>query len=281
MSNTNNDPVIEFIDNIIEEIKIFFKDSAYNLLIVLGFITFIATITSTPTTSMYPTIKKGDWFVLLKCSYGFNVHNFDMGPFGISHNSLWKNIFTYIPQKKVLQIRKITSGDVISFRADSDLATGFLKRAIGLPGDKVQMINGHLFINNQPVIKKFLRSKEVKTKKNKNNFTFDYFQETLPNGKTYITRYVKGQENNSYNNTKPVVIPEGFCFAMGDNRDKSDDSRDNIGLFPLNNISGQGFIILFSKSGKLTLFTFDFKKMLNSFIKLPTNIKWKRIFTIF
>jgi signal peptidase I len=278
MSSSNNDPIIEFLDYAIDEIKIFLKDSFFNLLMIVSFITFVANITSTPTTSMYPTIKKGDWFILLKCAYGFNSHSFDMGPFGISHNYFWKNLFTYIPQKKILTFRGIKQGDVISFKTDFDLRTGFLKRAIAVAGDIVTIEKGLLIINNKPIIRKFLRSKQVK-KKNKLAFTFEYFQETLPNGVTYITRYIKDQENKASNNIKNLIIPEGFCLAMGDNRDQSDDSRDNIGLVPINNISGKGFLIFFSKSSKLSLFTFDLKKVIDSVIKLPKNIKWKRIFT--
>jgi signal peptidase I len=273
----NNDPIIEFLDNLIIEVKQFFKDAFLNLVILVSIITFVANATSTPTTSMYPTVKKGDWFLLLKCAYGFNLHSFDMGPMGISHNYFWKNLFTYISDKKLLAFRKITQGDVISFRINGDLNTGFLKRVIAVGGHKVQMIQGVLHIDGIAVERKFLRSKDTIVKKQK--VTYDYYEETLHNKKKHITRYIKGQEFSSVNNTTVFYVPQGFCFAMGDNRDNSDDSRGNIGLVPEGNISGKGFLIFFSKSSKLSLFTLNLKKMFTSLIKLPTHIKWKRIFT--
>ena len=274
---SNQDPVIEFIDNAILEIKLFIKDSIYNLLTLVSFITFIATISATPTTSMYPTIKKGDWFILLKCMYGFNFHSFDMGPFGINHNYFWKNIFTYIIQKKFLQFRKFTPGDVISFRADSDLTTGFLKRIIAVEGQTVQLIEGVVHIDGKPLPRKFLRSKIAIEKNSK--YRFLYYEETSSSGKKYITRYIKNMEYHSHNNTLKIKVPKGFIFAMGDNRDKSDDSRQSIGLVPVTNISGKGFLIFFSKSSKLSLFTLDLMTMFKSIIELPFKIKWKRIFT--
>jgi signal peptidase I len=274
---SNNDPIIEFIDNAILEIKLFLKDSWYNLVTLVSFITFIANVTATPTTSMYPTIKKGDWFILLKCMYGFNFHSFDMGPFGISHNYFWKNLFTYIPQTKILALRKVTPGDVVSFRADSDLTTGFLKRIIAVEGQTVQLIEGKIYINDKSLERKFLRSKVSKSKKEK--YKFIYYEETMPNGKKYITRYIKDMEYLPHNNILKIKIPKGFCFAVGDNRDRSDDSRDNIGLVPTNNISGKAFLIFFAKSSKLSLFTLDIMTMIKSFIDLPFKIKWKRIFT--
>jgi signal peptidase I len=275
---SSNDPIIEFLDNLIVEVKQFFKDAFFNLAILVSIITFVVNATSTPTTSMYPTIKKGDWFLLLKCAYGFNLHSFDMGPMGISHNYFWKNLFTYFTNKKILALRKITPGDVISFRINGDLNTGFLKRIIAVGGQTVQMIGGHLYIDGKPVEKRFIRSKDTIHKKDK--ITYLYYEETLPNGKKHITRYIKGQEFSPSNNTTVFFIPHGFCFAMGDNRDNSDDSRGNIGLIPEANIFGKGFVIFFSKSSKLSLFTLNLKKMFTSLIKLPKKIKWKRIFTI-
>ena len=275
---SSNDPIIEFLDNLIVEVKQFFKDAFLNLAILVSIITFVVNATATPTTSMYPTIKKGDWFLLLKCAYGFNLHSFEIGPLGISHNYFWKNLFTYITHKKLLAFRQITPGDVISFRINGDLNTGFLKRVIAVGGQKVQMIQGQLYIDGKAIERKFIRSKDTVHKKEK--ITYNYYQETLPNGKKYISRYIKGQEFSPVNNTTVFFIPQGFCFAMGDNRDNSDDSRGNIGLVPESNIFAKGFIIFFSNSSKLSLFTLNLKKMFISLVKLPMNIKWKRIFTI-
>jgi signal peptidase I len=105
---SNNNPVTEFIDNLIVEIKQFIKDSLVNLAVLMAIVTFIVNITATPTTSMYPTVKKGDIFLLLKFPYGFNLRSFDVGPIGISHNYFWKNIFTYIPQKKLAESFKLS-----------------------------------------------------------------------------------------------------------------------------------------------------------------------------
>jgi signal peptidase I len=279
----NNDPIIKVLDTIIAEIKDLFKMFFTWGLLLIFFLFVFFNITQTPTKSMYPTVKKGDTILTLKILYGINLHNLDIP--SIHHTSFWKNILTYIPQKKIFNFRGVKQGDIIGFRSNGDLNTGFLKRAIGLGGDTIQMKQGVLYINNKPIIRKFIRSKIVKKTDKELNYVqkktkFLYYQETLPNGVTYMVRYIEGRENSYVNNTKPVTIPRGFVFAMGDNRDNSDDSRGNVGFIPVNNISQKASIIIFAKGGQLELLTLDIKKMLKSLKQLPTKIKWKRFGTL-
>jgi signal peptidase I len=226
---------------------------------------------------MYPTVKKGDSFILSKMSYGWNLHNFF---FGISNNDICRNLLIYLPNKRFFAYKKPRYGDIISFRQNSDLSTKFLKRVIAVGGDRIQIKNSITYINGKPLKKIFIRSKTLENKKNpqEEGKTYLYYQETLPNNITFNTRYIKTEENSAVNHTKEFIIPEDFIFAMGDNRDNSDDSRGSLGLVPVNNIFGKASFILFSKSHKNKIFTTDLKNMFHSIIYFFKAVKYKRCF---
>ena len=133
-------------------------------------------------------------------------------------------------------------GDIAVFRLPKDDSVDYIFRIIGLPGDGVQMINGHLHINGEPVkrerIEDFIDVEESKTTRVKR------WRETLPNGVSFTTLDLI--ENGVYDNTRVYQVPPGQYFVMGDNRDNSNDSRAIVGTVPFENLVGRAQIIFFS-----------------------------------
>ena len=183
-----------------------------------------------PSGSMIPTLLIGDFIFVSQYKYGYSKHSL---PFSLP--IIKKRIFKKEPQR----------GDVVVFKTPSDNKTDYVKTLVGKPGDKIQIKNGILFINNLPVKrKKFL---EVETKEiSKYLNDFDYI-ETLPNGKKHIIREIKG-DNGPNDNTIIYTVPKNNFFLMGDNRDNSIDSRilNYVGFVPFENIVGKAEIIFFS-----------------------------------
>lgn len=187
-----------------------------------------------PSRSMVPTLLVGDHLFVSKYAYGYSRYSF---PFQSGNVS--SKIFSTIPQR----------GDVVVFRPPLDNSQDYIKRVIGLPGDRVQMKESILHINGAPVARKYLR-----------NLGNHIYQETLPNGKTFLTRDIT--KNGESDNTKIYKVPPEHIFVMGDNRDNSQDSRFyTIGFIPLNNLIGRAEIIYFSlgQSGEPDTFLFGIR----------------------
>jgi signal peptidase I len=142
-------------------------------------------------------------------------------------------------------------GDVVVFKTPEDNDTDYIKRLIGLPGDKIQMINSVLHINNKPIKRDFVKNDFVLCggTKIKSNF----YLETLPNGKTYLAAYA---ERNSSKDTDVYLIPENKFFFMGDNRDCSQDSRylSSVGYVDKLNLVGKAQILFFRTMKKLEIY---------------------------
>ena len=212
-------------DKIIDNIKTII----FALIIALIIRTFLFQPFYIPSASMEPNLLIGDRLFVTKYSYGYSKHSF---PFSIP--LIKEKIFKSMPKR----------GDVIVFKTPYDNRTDYIKRLIGLPGDKIQIINGDLFINNVQIIKTKIK-KNFKISCGNEILDVDVVKEKMPNGVEYITAYKK---EGSIMNTSQYVVPESHYFFMGDNRDCSKDSRflSSVGYVNEINLVGKARILFFS-----------------------------------
>jgi len=185
-----------------------------------------------PSASMVPTLLEGDYIIVSKFSYGFSRHSIPFSP-PIFHGRL----FNTAPKR----------GDVIVFKLPRDGHTDYIKRLIGLPGDRVQMIDNQLYINGKAVPKKYLGKVDEETDYGLTQ-SVDRYAESNPEGRTYTTD--DWGPTGDMDNTEVFIVPEGNYFFMGDNRDNSLDSRApeeiGVGYVPAENLVGKAQMILLS-----------------------------------
>ena len=179
---------------------------------------------------MRPTLLEGDYLFTSKFSYGYSKYSIPFAP------PLFNGrIFASEPER----------GDIAVFKLPSNTRIDYIKRVIGLPGDRVQMIAGELLING----KKVKREKQESISNpdvTEVDRPVDVYQETLPNGVTYNTLDLT--QNGVGDETREFVVPAGHYFMMGDNRDNSVDSRFNVGFVPFENFVGKANYVFFSVS---------------------------------
>ena len=193
-----------------------------------------------PSSSMEPNLLVGDRLFVTKYSYGYSKHSFPFSP----------PIF-----KGRIISNKPKRGDVVVFKTPADNRTDYIKRLIGLPGDRVQFIDSNLYINNSEIIKSRI-SKSDKIYCGKKNINVFTFEELLPNGKKHNTVYLK---NYSFQNSDLFIIPEDHYFFLGDNRDCSKDSRflTSVGYVHKDNLIGKAQFIFFSSDKSIgSIFSF-------------------------
>jgi len=185
---------------------------------------------SIPSGSMRPTLLEGDYLFVSKFSYGYSRHSLPFSP-NIFSGRIWEDT----PER----------GDVAVFKHPVS-NTDYIKRVIGLPGDRIQMKDGTLFINDEPVTREF--AGRIDDPDVTEQFgPVDVYRETLPNGISYNTLDLS--PSSSADNTREFIVPEGHYFMMGDNRDNSNDSRFGVGYVPLENFVGRANIVFFSIAG--------------------------------
>jgi len=210
-----------------------FKTIFYALIIAIVIRSLLYQPFYIPSSSMEPNLLVGDRLFVSKYSYGYSRHSFPFSP-GFSN----KRFYGKNPDL----------GDVIVFKTPADNRTDYIKRLIALPGDSFQIINGDLFLNNELIKrKKILNFNSINCGNNK--MDVDAYEETLPNGKSYIAVYRK---SGTLLNTDEFVVPDNHYFFMGDNRDCSKDSRflSSVGYVNFNNLVGKAQIIFFSTDKK-------------------------------
>ena len=200
-----------------------------------------------PSSSMEPSLLVGDRLFVTKLSYGYSKHSFpfSMGP-------IKNRIFFTEPER----------GDIIVFKTPADNRTDYIKRLIGLPGDRIQFIDGNLFLNDVEILKSKTENKS-KIFCGKRVIDSNIFKETLLNKKEYLTSYYK---NGSYQNSDEFLVPKDHYFFLGDNRDCSKDSRflTSVGYVHRDNLVGKARFIFFSTDKRIGRFI-EFWKWNKSF----------------
>jgi len=181
-----------------------------------------------PSGSMMPTLLEGDYLFVSKYSYGYSRYSF---------------LFGFPPFKGRIWESPVDRGDVAVFRKPPENEQDYIKRIIGLPGDRIQVIDGVLHINGQAVE----REKIEDFTEDRYGRAVTQYIETLPNGRRHLILESSGDEGH-LDNTREFIVPEGHYFGMGDNRDNSSDSRV-FGFIPAENMVGRAEILFFSTDG--------------------------------
>lgn len=218
---------------------------------VLIFRSFIYSPFNIPSESMLPTLANGDYLVASKWPYGISKYSLPG-----SLPLIPGRIFASAPEP----------GDIVIFKHPVD-GTDYIKRAIALPGDTVEMRDGQLFLNGKAVPKKPLAPFEIAASPNTQCHVFaelkrdatggqvchyQQFRETLPNGVSYNVLDFGPMEKDNFG---PVIVPEGRVFVMGDNRDNSQDSRfealpqQGVGMVPQELVFARASAIMWSTDG--------------------------------
>ncbi len=198
------------------------------ILCALPFRTFAFQPFNIPSGSMKPTLQVGDYLFVSKYPYGYTRYSL---PF--SWPLFSGRILAAEPKR----------GDVVVYRLPKDDRVDYISRVVGLPGDRIQMVNGELRINGEPVKREraddFVETEDGRTVKVKR------WRETLPDGVTYETLDLL--DNGFLDNTQQYQVPAGHYFMMSDNRDNATDSRvlNQVGYVPFENIVGRAAMIFY------------------------------------
>ena len=236
------------------------KGLAWLVLAVLGFHSFVAKPFYIPSESMMPGLLVGDRLVVTKYPYGYSFVSptFHLLPF------IPGRLFGSLPER----------GDVVIVTPPGSKAD-YIKRVIGLPGDRIQVRGGVVFLNGRAVPREAMGARMIPVDANTTCSPSSYgdaeatgadgrsycrlpiWRETLPGGRSYdtidVTPYSPGD------NFGPYTVAPGHVFLMGDNRDNSSDSRFSLdeqglgGAVPWENIGGRAEFITFSLDGSATL----------------------------
>jgi signal peptidase I len=207
-----------------------------------------------PSGSMLPQMMIGDYLFVAKWPYGYSRHSIPYGLAGFKGR-----IFESAPAR----------GDVVVFRYPGS-GDDYVKRLIGLPGDRIQMRGGRLFLNGKQVPKVRIadylmpvtpnsRCRYVEqglapplvVQEGKRFCRYPRYRETLPGGRSYE---VLDQHDGPGDHTPVLTVPKDHYFMMGDNRDDSADSRfprtlDGVGMLPADHLVGRAMIVFFSTDG--------------------------------
>jgi signal peptidase I len=189
------------------------KTVVYALLIALALRVVLFQPYTIPSASDEPNLYRGDYIIVTKWSYGWSKNSIPFSP------PLFKGRVLFTPPKR---------GDIIVFKLPSSGHIDYIKRLIGLPGDRIQLRDGQLYINDQAVHEQFLGMGKGDLEGGLEPVKL--MQETNPAGRSYKIQLSPGFENAG--TTGVYVVPPHCYFMMGDNRDNSLDSRFDPGLPP-------------------------------------------------
>jgi signal peptidase I len=197
------------------------------VLVVMAAKTAIAEPFYVPSGSMEPTLQIGDELLATKFPYGYSTAS--LPGFIVLPNS--ERVFGALPQR----------GDVVVFRWPGDRGQVWVKRVIGLPGDRIALDNGRVFINGEAV--RLTRDGTGKVEREDGSrVDAARYVETLPNGRKHFVFKLMASE--PLDDMPEIVVPPGKLFVMGDNRDNSADSRvpvrdGGVGLLPVSDLVGR------------------------------------------
>lgn len=217
----------------------YFELIAETAVFVFFVLTFVVQAFQIPTGSMEPTLLVGDFLLVNKFAY--------RGPLTGGGSA-------------ILPGENVKRGDIVVFKWPKDMSKDFVKRVIGLEGEKVEIKNKQVFINGNPITEKY---------------------------KVHIDDHVYSKEDGYFNydevirdNYGPVIVPPGHCFVMGDNRDNSSDSR-YWGFLPYNYIKGRPWVIYFSYRAERDDWQRNgVKDKVRKFGSLLPKARWDRMFRI-
>ena len=197
------------------------------MLLALGFVLIVRTVVAepyrVPSPSMVPTLLVGDELIGSKFAYGYGKYS---SPIGLMPDFSGR-LFGEVPER----------GDVIVFRLPRDPSTTYVKRLIGLPGDRIQMQGGRLYINGAIVPRRAIGP--FADDAGGRGIASTLYVETLPNGREH--ELVEISDAEEHDDTPSFVVPPKHYFMMGDNRDNSLDSRiapeaGGVGFVPEQNL---------------------------------------------
>ncbi len=231
-----------------------FRTAIIAIILALLVRTFLLEPFNIPSGSMKPTLEIGDYLFVTKPSYGYSRFSF---PFGLApvEGRFWTGGRT--PQQ----------GDIVVFKLPSNTGIDYIKRVIGMPGDRIRVSEGRLFINGKMIPREPIGMTEA-DESGRVMSVMEYL-ETLPNG--VVHHIYEVGDDQPLDDTPEYVVPEGHYFMMGDNRDNSQDSRvqELVGFVPLENMVGRASMIFFSTNGYARLF---------EIWKWPWSIRYQRLF---
>ena len=224
-----------------QEILEIIKTVVYALLIALTLRIFFFQPFTIPSASMEPNLYQGDYIIVSKFSYGYSRHSVPFSP------PIFKG--------RILE-QKARRGDIVVFKLPSDGHTDYVKRVIGVSGDRIQMRQGLLYVNDKQVAREPLSPVKDELPGGLSR-DVPRFEETLESGRAFVTQDFGPDAD--YDNTEVYVVPQGYYFMMGDNRDNSSDSRVNpalggVGYVPAEYLVGKAQIILLSWKPKASIF---------------------------
>lgn len=236
------------------------KTVLYAGLIAVGIRTVAFEPFNIPSGSMIPTLLVGDYLFVSKYAYGYSKHSLPFSP-----DIFEGRVFGSLPAR----------GDVAVFKFPRDNSTDYIKRIVGLPGDRVQVRQGRLYVNGQEVPRESLGLYTVEG--DGPRITVRLYRESLPASPGAAAKQhqiLEASDDQPYDNTPEFLVPPGHVFAMGDNRDNSLDSRDmriGVGFVPLENLVGRAEMIFFSVDGSAAWY---------EVWAWPFAIRWSRLLTV-